>query len=196
MNPGEQDRVPYAAEKPPYRTAGGETLLEIRLQSVRQMFHTLDPAPFHEKDLDENAASYLLEACDEAGGRRPLRLIVNLPDAEARSEAALTLPSAINNYFGYRERQLRKEVMRLLRYGAVSLLIGLLFLMTCIALRRGLIARGYIADQSIADEGLLILGWVAMWRPIEILLYDWWPLSRRGVTLHRLAAIPVEIRAT
>jgi hypothetical protein len=187
--------VPYESSKPPYRTVGNETLLEIRLQSVRQMFHTLDPAPFHEKDLDENAAAYLLEACDEAGTRRPLRLIVNLPDAEARSEDSMSLPGAINNYFAYRERQRRKEVIRLLRYGAVSLLIGLLFLMACIALRRELIARGRIADQSIIDEGLLILGWVAMWRPIEILLYDWWPLSRRGVVLRRLAAIPVQIRS-
>lgn len=185
----------YESEKPAYRTEGGETLLEIRLQSVRQIFHTLDPAPFHEKDLDENAAAYLLQACDEAGGRRPLRLVVNLPDIEARSDAARTLPEAINNYFAYRERQIRKDVMRLLRYGAVSLLIGLLFLMACIVLRRELIARGYIEDQSIVDEGLLILGWVAMWRPIEILLYDWWPLSRRAMVLHRLAKIPVEIRA-
>jgi hypothetical protein len=146
------------SEKPAYRIEGSETLLEIRLHSVRQMFQTLDPAPFHEKDLDENAADYLLQACDEAGGRKGLRLIVNLPDAEARSEAARTLPGAINNYFAYRERQLRKEVMRLLRYGAVSLFIGLLFLMACIALRRELIALGHIADKSIADEGLLILG--------------------------------------
>ena len=124
-----------------------------------------------------------------------MRLVVNLPDTEARSDAAHTLPEAINNYFAYRERQVRKDVMRLLRYGAVSLLIGLLFLMACIALRRELIVRGYIEDQSIVDEGLLILGWVAMWRPIEILLYDWWPLSRRGTVLHRLATIPVEIRA-
>jgi hypothetical protein len=71
----------------------------------------------------------------------------------------------------------------------------LVFLMACIALRRELMAGGYIEDQSIVDQGLLILGWVAMWRPIEVLLYDWWPLSRRGIVLRRLTAIPVEIRA-
>jgi hypothetical protein len=85
-------------------------------------------------------------------------------------------------------------VAKLLRTGAVSLAIGLVFLMACIVLRRELIARAYIADQSIVDEGLLILGWVAMWRPIEILLYDWWPLARRGRVLHRLAGVMVEVR--
>lgn len=183
----------YDLERPAYRLEGGHRLLEIRLQSVRQLFHTLDPAPFHEKDLDENAAAYLLEACDEAGSRRPLRLVVHLPAPEAQTEAAQTIAAAVNNYFAYRERQLRRDLMKLIRYGVVSLAIGLLFLMACVALRRALIASPVI-DQSIVDEGLLILGWVAMWRPIEVLLYDWWPLSRKRAVLRRLAAIPVEVR--
>jgi hypothetical protein len=186
--------MPSRSEKPQYRKVRGETLIEFRLHSVGQMFHTLDPSPFDEKDLDEDAAGYLLEACGEAGGGA-MRLAVNLPESQAQSDAARTLPDAINHYFAYRERQRRKEVARLLRYGAVSLLIGLVFLMACIALRRELMAGGYIEDQSIVDQGLLILGWVAMWRPIEVLLYDWWPLSRRGIVLRRLTAIPVEIRA-
>jgi hypothetical protein len=179
-----------------YRMESGDTLLEIRLHSVRQLFHTLDPSPFHEKDLDENAAAYLLEACDEAGTRRPLRLVVHLPDPEAQGEAARNLPDAIHNYFAYRERQLRRDLMRLLRYGAVSLAIGFLFLIGCLAMRRALIANPLLVDQSIMDEGLLILGWVAMWRPIEVLLYDWWPVVRRRAVMRRLAVIPVEVRTS
>jgi hypothetical protein len=176
------------------RANGSNTLIEIRLQSVRQLFHTLDPAPFHEKDLDESAAAYMQEACDEAGSRRKLRLVVHLPASEAEGATPRTLTEAVNNYFSCRERQLRKELIRLLRYGAISLVIGLLFLMVCIALRRALIAHPLVMDQSIADEGLLILGWVAMWRPIEVLLYDWWPLARRRTVLRRLASMPVDVR--
>ncbi len=181
--------------RPTYRREGGDTLVEIRLNDVRQLFHTLDPSPFHEKDLDENAAAYLLEACDEAGGRRPLRLVVHLPACEVHSESALTLAQSVNNYFAYRERQLRKDLLKLLRYGAASLVIGLVFLMACLALRRTLMTHPLVVDQAIVDEGLLILGWVAMWRPIEVLLYDWWPLTRRRTLLRRLATIPVEVRA-
>lgn len=186
--------MPYDPERPVYRRENGETLIEIRLHDVRQLFHTLDPAPFHEKDLDENAAAYLMEACDEAGSRQQLRVVVYLPAVEARSETAATLPEAVNHYFAYRERQLRSELIKLLRYGAVCLLIGLLFLIACLALRRALIARPLIVNRAIVDEGLLILGWVAMWRPIEILLYDWWPLARRRGILRRLANSPVEVR--
>lgn len=183
-------------EKPAYRREHGDTLLEIRLHDVRQLFHTLDPAPIHEKDLDENAAAYLLDACNEAGSRRQLRLVVHLPMSEAQSDSARTLPEAVNHYFAYREKQQRNELMKLLRYGVVSLAIGLMFLVACLVLRRALISHQVVVDSTIVDEGLLILGWVAMWRPIEVLLYDWWPLPRRRTLLRRLATIPVEVRST
>jgi hypothetical protein len=102
----------------------------------------------------------------------------------------------VHNYFAYRERQARADILRLLRYGAVSFAIGIVFLIACLALRRVFVATPLLVDRAIVDEGLLILGWVAMWRPTEVLLYDWWPLARRRRLLHLLAAIPIEVRAT
>ena len=32
-----------------------------------------------------------------------------------------------------------------------------------------------------------------MWRPLEILLYDWWPLLAEARLLERLAAMPVRV---
>ena len=177
-----------------YRREGETTLLEIRLREVRQLFNTLDPAPFHEKDLDPAAERYLTDACAEAGAHRQLRLVVHLPAAEAASEAARTLPAAIHHYFGYRERQLGADLRQLLRYGLASLVIGLAFLVACLTVRRALAGGALAPDHAILDEGLLILGWVAMWRPTELLLYDWWPLARRRRLLRRLAALPVEVR--
>jgi hypothetical protein len=134
------------------------------------------------------------QACQEAGARRALRLVVYLPASEAASAATHTLPDAMDNYFTYRERELRFDLIRLLRYGAVSLGIGVAFLMMCLGLRRTLVLHTLVFARAIVDEGLLILGWVAMWRPTEILLYGWWPLARRRAPLHRLSVIPVEVR--
>jgi hypothetical protein len=44
------------------------------------------------------------------------------------------------------------------------------------------------------EEGLTIIGWVAMWRPIDIYLYRWWPLRRLGRYYRKLAEIPVKVR--
>jgi hypothetical protein len=42
----------------------------------------------------------------------------------------------------------------------------------------------------------LIVGWVAMWRPLEIYLYDWWPVRDRIQLYRRMARMPVELRTS
>jgi hypothetical protein len=77
------------------------------------------------------------------------------------------------------------------RRAFVNLGIGLLFLAACLTLRRTLLAAG---SHDLLAEGLLIIGWVALWRPVEMFLYDWWPLLRRRRRFASIASMPVEIR--
>lgn len=58
-----------------------------------------------------------------------------------------------------------------------------------------LAARSLHAGQlgSMIEEGLIILSWVANWRPIEIFLYDWWPIVRHRNLLLRLSNADVAI---
>jgi hypothetical protein len=51
------------------------------------------------------------------------------------------------------------------------------------------------ALAKMIEQGLFILGWVAIWRPLEIFLYDWLPLSKRISILDRLAEAIIEVRA-
>ena len=46
----------------------------------------------------------------------------------------------------------------------------------------------------VLREGLIIAGWVAMWRPMEIFLYEWWPLLRKGRLYEKLSRMHVEVR--
>ena len=41
---------------------------------------------------------------------------------------------------------------------------------------------------------LVIGGWVALWRPMENFLYEWWPIHRDARLSDRLAAMPVTLR--
>ena len=92
------------------------------------------------------------------------------------------------------DRSNESDEVALQRRGRVSLLIGVGFLFACLAARRvlGQILTG--AWQDILGEGLLISGWVAMWRPLQIYLYDWWPLARRRRVLRKIRDLPVELR--
>jgi hypothetical protein len=175
-----------------YRREGGDWLIELRLREVRQLFHLLDPAPFREKDLDPAAETYIEDAVREIGAGQRARLVIYLPEPERATEEARSLPESIANYFGYRAQQARTELRRLMRLALVNLVIGLMFLATCIALRRSLLVSG---AHDLLAEGLVIIGWVALWRPVEMLLYDWWPLLRRQRRFDSIARMPVEIRS-
>jgi hypothetical protein len=175
-----------------YRRDGSTWLIEIRLRELRQLFHHLDPAPFREKDLDPAAEAYIEDAVREIGPREECKLVVHLPAAEHGSEDARTLPEAFTHYFEYRARQSQVELRRLLGRGVVSLVIGLAFMFACLSLRRWLAAVG---STGVFAEGLLIISWVALWRPVEIFLYDWWPIRRQQRRFEFIARMPVEIRS-
>ncbi len=71
--------------------------------------------------------------------------------------------------------------------------IGLICLAASVA---GANLIGQLGDTTlifILRESLIIGGWVAMWRPLEILLYDWWPLRQERIVCERLARAPVEL---
>ena len=44
------------------------------------------------------------------------------------------------------------------------------------------------------SEGFLVLGWVALWKPFETLLFDWRPSVERTKLHECLAAMPVVLR--
>jgi hypothetical protein len=46
-------------------------------------------------------------------------------------------------------------------------------------------------EKFIVAWGREIGGWVAMWRPLEIFLYDWWPVVSDIRLFRRLAKTPV-----
>jgi hypothetical protein len=181
--------------EPRYRREDGAYLIEIKLSDVRQMFNSLDPAPFIEKDLDDDAEAYIVGSVRDFHLKTPLKLVFHLP-ATAPQDGAKTLPDTVRNYFDYRADVAHKEFVYTLRQGRSSLLIGIAFLFLCISMREvvDLIGQGTMAD--ILEEGLLISGWVAMWRPFEILLYDWWPILRRQRVYEKIRSMPIEVRPT
>jgi hypothetical protein len=179
--------------------------IELRLHELNQLFNSMDPSPFYDKDLDEDAEEFIVGWAEELPHDRPLELVVYLakpPDCAAtfgRKDAQRTgndpqplVQEAVQNYFAHKMAHARREFSQLMRRGRASLLIGLLFLVACLSL-----SRLFEASESatfIARESLLIAGWVAMWRPLEIFLYDWWPIRARWRLYRRLSALTARLR--
>ena len=185
-------------ELPPiYRREDDHTLIEIRLENVRQLFDNRDPAPFRLKDLDRDAAEYIEGAAEELPSNVRLKLVVHLPAAAVADAmtAEIDLVDAVHTFFAWQSQLARNRLAALLSTGRLALAIGLMFLALCLALSGviGELGLGWFGEA--VGEGLVIFGWVALWRPGEIFLYDWWPLLRHRRQMDRLAGMPVELRA-
>lgn len=165
----------------------------MKLTDVRQLFNSLDPAPFIEKDLDRDAESYIVDSVRDFHLKTPLRLVIHLPSS-ATSESVQGIPDVIHNYFSYRAATVSRELKYTLREGRHALLIGVVFLFACITIRQliSLTWEGTFAE--IVEEGVLISGWVAMWRPLQIFLYDWWPIRRRRRIYEKIREMPIDVR--
>jgi hypothetical protein len=168
-----------------------EANIEIKLSRLGQLFNSLDPSPFHERDLDQDAEEYIIGSAEEIARQRPLRLVIHLPDDQIPATGAPDLGEAIHNYFGYREANERRRLRLLFHDGRIALATGLAFLLACGLLRELAFSFGHGATSDLLGEGLLIIGWVAMWRPLEIFLYEWVPLRRRCRVLAKLSTMPV-----
>lgn len=183
-----------AKDKPLYGREDGVSLIEIRLNTVGQLFDPLDPAPLEERSLDWKAEEYIVGSARDLAAGEPLKLVLYLPRDEREGAAAGKVDAAVRNYFDYRTEMTARGLRHLWREGRLTLAIGLAFLFVCISLRQLVFAFGHGTLPSIAAESLLILGWVAMWRPVQLFLYEWWPLRRDRRTFAKLREMPAELR--
>lgn len=189
----------YAAAMNPENAGPGKSLphrIEVNLRDVGQLFNTMDPSPFHEKDLDHDAEEFIVSWAQEIPVREPVSLIVHLAEWPKDQEPQPLVERAIHHYFDYRARMKRRELRQLMREGWQSLIIGLLFLSGCLLAGEALGRQQPGTLLSLLRESLAIGGWVAMWRPLEIYLYEWWPLHRRGRIHEKLSRMPVEVRGS
>ena len=153
----------------------------------------MDPSPFHERDLDDDAEEFIVGWAREFPRRDPVSLVVHVNQLPPHEDTQHLVETAVHNYFAYRAKLNRFEFRYLLKRGRDSLIVGLAFLAACVVTSQLLRLRSGTLS-IILREGLIIAGWVAMWRPMEIFLYEWWPLLRRGRLYEKLSRMHVEVR--
>lgn len=175
-------------------TSTHSTPIRLKLRELNQLFNSMDPSPFIDRDLDHDAEEFIVSSAREVHGARSFELVIHLTTVPPAEQAAET-ESAVQHYFATRAELKRRQFRLLLRRGHLALLIGLLFLALCLVLSGLTTKLGPSPFAGILREGLIIVGWVAMWRPLEIYLYDWWPLREEWHSLQRLARMRVKVIA-
>ena len=170
-------------------------VIEVHVGELKQLFNSIDPSPFRNKDLDPAAEEFIVGWAKDLPRDASLALVVDLDRQAGLPDEASVLRDAIHEFFRQRAETYRRRLRELFRRGRTILLIGLTVLAAAIA--SGDFLATLLKTSRVGEiirESFTIGGWVAMWRPLEVFLYDWWPIRNEARLSDRLAAMPVRIR--
>ena len=164
----------------------------LNLDTVDQLIEPCADSPFLKRRLREDAEEFTVERARALPYTSAARLIVRLPNAARVDETKVE--QAIREHFSFRRAEAEKGFRRTLGFGWGSLLIGLAFLSVAMLLVQLIdrnMPKGHVS--SVIQGGLTILAWVILWRPGELLLYEWYPFKRDTKLFCKLEHAEIEI---
>lgn len=161
------------------------------MRDLAQLFNSLDPSPFWDRDLDREAAEFIEEEFSEKRSSGTWHLHVHTSGGEA---LGADLQAAIEHYYERLASSARRRLRDQIRFGQLALLGGIVIFLASMTARTILASALPAGAPRMLDEGLIVLAWLALWRPAESLVYGWVPLYRERRLYERLAAIRVSVR--
>lgn len=168
--------------------------IEVQVGELKQLFNSMDPAPFRERDLDPKAEAFIVGWASELRRDAPLALVVTVSRETPTAADVGALRQAIREYFAHSAAETRARLRQLFRTGRWALLIGLAFVAGANLI--GDMAADLVGKYNYGrflHESIVIGAWVALWRPMEIFLYDWWPILGEARLFDRLSAMRVDV---
>lgn len=176
-----------------YRRENDTICIDVRFHEFKQLYDSRDPSPFYERDLDEDLVRYLVMSCEEISHDEPIKIVMNEAQPTATIQQKEHFTQALHSYFEHEVRSIDNELKYLFKQGRTSFIFGLIFLVLCIFLAIKFVGDVTVLSRAI-HEGLVIMGWVGLWKPINIFLYEWWPFMRKKRVYKILTKTNVEFK--
>jgi hypothetical protein len=153
--------------------------IRFDLADPRELFLPTELDPMGGQPHAESALERILNSIRPRPDR-PVRATLRLPAAARTPNLEARLRAGLQQYSDHRIGQITNDIASLRQEGLATLWRGLLFLALCMlgsqVLGEPKFLPGILA--RFIDEGLIIAGWVALWYPLDALLYQHWPLKR------------------
>lgn len=163
-------------------TSGG--VVEVRAESACGLFSSFDPAPMAGRRLSPEVDSYILGCVKEIDGAGAVGLRIALPEGEAGF--CDDVREAFCRHYAASAANRRAELRQHFKDAGVMLLKGVCFALVLIGIAN-LVAQ--IADTILISKivsGLSLIVWVSLWKPVDMLLYEWRPIMDEVKLLDRL----------
>ncbi len=155
--------------------------IKVHLDNLEQFFAVPEPAPFDPLTRFASGLETIVSELKPKALIRKVRTTIILPADQLLPDTEVRLREALMRYCQYHIRQTRQDLISLRWQGIKALQNGIIFLGVCLLLSTLFENADMLPVwlRRFGGEGFLIAGWVSLWHPIEILLYEWWPFSRQ-----------------
>ncbi len=177
-----------------YNKKDGKVLIEIDLLSIMQIFNSLDPSPFFEKQLDTDAEDYIVGTVNDFPKKTQFTIVIYLPKEFFNTDEARAIPAAIRHHFEYKALETDRQFRQRARFGRFNLVVALVFLAFSLFVKYEILRIGNGLLFYFISEAFTIAGWVALWAPVTLLLYELYPIIQTKKVYERIADMEIEIR--
>ncbi|MGL6269217.1 MAG: hypothetical protein ACRC2O_14895 [Chitinophagaceae bacterium] len=165
--------------------------IKLPLQNINELLRS--PVSIYLKSaLITDAEEFIIEEAEALPAKALININVHLALSEIKHKDDIA--PAIHRHFSYRKEQSQKEYKRIFKYGWRILLIALGLLAFIFIITE--IAFYYMPDNKpvlFIHESFIILSWVALWRPLELLMYEWYPVKTDIDLYTRLEKCTVQV---
>lgn len=167
--------------------------IELVLTNSAQLFNALSPFPFRDRELAPDVEDYILDAAHDLSPDKRIEIFIKLQNTTGNEIVDSDIDVAIGKCFARRAQSESKAIGQLFSDGRLAFTIGLMALAACLFVGWWISEKVEGPFARVIQESFVIIGWVVIWRPAEIFLYDWLPIVRRRKLYRRLAMAKVTI---
>lgn len=169
----------------------GTEEIKLQLLNINELLRS-PVSLYRKRTLKTDAEEFIVEEAEALPRKAVINMKVHLALSEVKHKDDIA--PAIHRHFCYRREQSQKEFKRIFQYGWRILFIALGLLGVIYSLTE--FTLHLIPDNRFVlfiRESFIILGWVALWRPLELLLYDWYPVKTDINLYYRLEHSNVQV---
>jgi hypothetical protein len=153
--------------------------VRLELANLRELFAAPQADPLSGRPHGDSGVDRILNQLRPKPARE-IRATIVLPATERDAGLESGCRVAMEHYCDAKLAWIRNNDRSLWHEGRATLVRGVLFLALCM-LASNVVGEPRYLHPVLArflDEGFVIAGWVALWYPLDALLYQHWPLAR------------------
>lgn len=169
----------------------------LDLQKIQDLFQVPELNPFAGQVQFDSGINQLIHQLKSQSLRRMLRTTIRLPPDQISPHLTHSTETALKHYCDAKIVDFNHEQAYLWRQGMTALQIGLIFLALCLFASTLFEELGHFPEflRRFFREGFLIMGWVGLWYPTEVLLFEGWVHWRNKRLYERIREMVLVIEA-